>query len=237
MKKPFVFGIDKHKTLPFVIAGITFFSKPLTVAEELPFAEVGDRFDAEHASTEATKAFITEQASFIATLLTNRLAPQSDNRPIPTIDTAWALNNTGMPTLPNIMQFLRSGQRPSGPLELGQWDSEPIEIDGFQFAMRQFSFAELLATADLAELSGVASTVTGSLEVLAQLLNARLLGYEGQDPRPAITAEWLGQHLTSEDVEAVTMLLQNGPDTAEGDDPNAPTLPDATPGASNISLA
>lgn len=217
----FKFGTAKHQTLPFTIGGVTFFSKPLTIGEELPLAALGDDYDAGEATPEQQRALMAGQAEYMATLLRSRLVATEGEAP--NIDTDWAMQHFGVSNLISVLAFLRSGKRPSEPLELVNWSDEPLEIDDLRFAMRQFNFAEQLEAANLANVEGgAAASVGASLDVLALLLNNRI---QGDEPRPVVTAQWLEQHLTAADIQGVMTLLQNGPDALadEGDEnPNAP---------------
>lgn len=221
MGNKFKFGTNKHQTLPFTIAGQTFFSKPLTIGEELPLASMGDHFDEAAAGVQETRDFLIGQAEFVAGMLRTRLTTSDGSTPPPPIDTQWVLRNLGMSTYLALLQFLRTGQRPTESLELRNWNDEPIEIDGFSFAMRQLSFDEQLLASELSVVEGgTVVIVESSLKVLAALLSNRL--QTEQEPKPVVTPEWLSEHLTAAEVQEILGLLQNGPDT-EGDDPNVET--------------
>lgn len=226
----FQFGTTKHQTLPFVLAGLTFFSRPLTVAEELPLAELGDQFDSVVATPDETRQFFAGQCDIVAGMLRSRLAPVGEGAALPLVDANWVALNMGLANMPTVLEFLRSGKRPSEPLDLSNWTNETIEIDGLTFAMRQMNFAELLLGIDLDLSTGARSVVEGSANMLAALLNNRLL-WEGEN-RPEITADWIAQHLTSADMSAVQTLLSAGPDAlgqeSEAEDPNAPLVAEAT---------
>lgn len=205
----FVFGAQSRKDIPFQIGEYTFFSKPLTVREELPLAEVGDAYDEAEGDI---RVFIREQADALLPILQRRVQGEV------MLSQQWVLDHVGVDTLPGLLELLKTGKRPSGPVALTNWDEQPIVINGREFHMRRLSFSEQANFNDAPDQKELRATINFGVNTLAGLLERRAL-----DGQP-VTADWLLDHLSSDEIGAVTSLLLGGPEVA---DPNASSTPQA----------
>lgn len=203
-----VFGSKAHRTLPFDIAGVTFFARPLTTREELPLADLGDRYDLTSEDFQNFQAFAAEQAELLAQLLQDRA--QGD--PVPLITPTWVMDHLGSESLPRLLTFLRTGERPRDALQLTDWTDEPLVIDDREFRTRRLNFREQLIAADFPEHETNRAITERAAANLAGLLEARAV-----DGQP-VTADWLIDTLTTSELTSLTSLLARGP---EVDDPNA----------------
>lgn len=203
-----VFGSQSRKSLPFDIAGVTFFARPLTTREELPLADLGDRYDLGGNDLQDFQAFAREQADLLAGLLQDRA--QGD--PTPLITPEWVMNHLGGDSLPRLLTFLRTGERPAEPLQLTDWTEEPLVINDREFRTRRLNFREQLLAADVPEDESTRATTERAAASLAGLLEARAV-----DGQP-VTGDWLIDTLTTAELSELITLLARGP---EVDDPNA----------------
>lgn len=227
MGTKFAFGTTSHKTLPFDLGGLTFFSKPLTVLEELPLSELGDSFDvADNLTAEKLRHFFREQAELIAAVLRDRVQGDGGGQITPD----WVLTQLGSDTQPLLLQFLRTGRRPAGSLDLISWLDEPFSIQDRDFVARKLSFAEqieVMGSGLVAQTGSTADTVRSAAAMLAPILSARAA--DGQPVEP----DWLLASLTAEDLSRVTTLLQSGPEAL---DPNEPS-PEPDRGAAELTIS
>lgn len=206
----FAYGTQSRKTLPFILAGLTFFSRPLTVAEDLALSDVGDRYDLDAVGGQDLVPFFDEQTALVADLLRSRV--QGDDAPVQ-VTPEWVRQHVGVITLPRILGFLRSGERPGESLDLGNWFEEPITVQEREFRARQASFGEQVQAASIPAEGTTRQILDAGLTYLAALLTARAV-----DGEP-VTSEWLMENLGASDVTELTGLLQSGPQ--EDEDPNA----------------
>ncbi len=203
-----VFGSQSRKSLPFDIAGVTFFARPLTTREELPLADLGDSYDLESNDMQSFQAFAREQAELLAEMLQSRA--QGD--PTPLITPEWVLDHLSSDSLPRLLTFLRTGERPKEALQITEWTEAPLVIDDREFRLRRLSFREQLLAADMPEDEGNRATTERAAANLAGLLQARAV-----DGEP-VTGDWLIDTLTASELTELISLLASGPQV---DDPNA----------------
>lgn len=208
----FAFGTGTRKTLPFELGGVTFFSRPLTSREELELGDLGDRYDLD-GDTGSMSQYLAEQSEVLARLLSSRAQGEQ-------VSPAWVEQHLGVQNMTALMGFLRTGERPSGTLDLHPWADEPLTIEGRPFEMRPLTFTEQGLMARI-PLDGTGRAIAEfSATHLAQLLDARALPVDGEQPGP-VTADWLLDHLGTAELGEILTLIQNGPnaDGAETTDP------------------
>ncbi|MVN88291.1 hypothetical protein GO986_16215 [Deinococcus sp. HMF7620] len=219
----FAFGTNSRRTLPFDIGGVTFFAHPLTVAEELQLADVGDRYDLDALEGTEVAPFIQEQIGVLSGLLRSRV--QGDVL----INPGWVEVHMGTLTLTPLLALLRSGEKPQGSLTLTSWLDEPFTVQERTFDALPLSFAEQLQAGALGQ-DGTSREITeGSLRLLAALLTARATDNGGK-----VTPEWLMANLGTADLGPLLSLIQNGPEVP---DPNADeTAPEGGPASGAAGL-
>ncbi|BDP44844.1 hypothetical protein DAETH_48130 (plasmid) [Deinococcus aetherius] len=214
------FGTQSRKTLPFTLAGLVFFTRPLTVDEDLSLSDVGDRYDLETLEPQETVAFLDEQLVIVADLLQSRV----QGEPQPLVTAGWAGMNLGASNLAKVLHFLRTGQRPEGPFELGAWEEETFTVQDREFRPLRPSFAEQREAAMIGAAKSTREAIEGGLAFLALLLTNRAV-----DEQPVEVA-WLRANLGTPDVTALTSYLQNGPQQEAA--PNAPAEAASADGSS-----
>lgn len=215
------FGTGSRKTLPFLLAGLTFFARPLTVDEDLALSDVADRYETEELTGARVVELMEEQAGVVTDLLQGRV--QGEPRPL--ITPTWVMTHLGAQNLPRVLGFLRTGERPREALELREWEQEPFSVQDREFRSLQLSFDEQRRAATLGDGGSTRETLTASLDLLAGLLTVRAV-----DGEP-VTAEWLKANLGTEDITGLLTYLQHGPDE-EDEDPNAGEEAPAADGSS-----
>ena len=207
------FGTQSRKSLPFTLAGRTFFSKPLTVGEELTLSDIGDRYDLEALDGEHVAPFIREQCGLVADLLNHRLQGEASERITP----EWVMRHVNAGTLEALLGFLRTGERPKRSLDIVAWFDEPITVQDRAFRATPVNFEEQLQAGEIKADGSNREIVQSSMHYLATLLTHRA------EDSQAVTADWLTENLGVNDMQELLNLLQNGPQ--EDEDPNAEVEP------------
>ncbi|GGR62178.1 hypothetical protein GCM10008959_25150 [Deinococcus seoulensis] len=203
----FAFGTNTRRTLPFTVAGETFFAHPLTADEDLTLADIADRYDLDGLSGATLGPFMAEMAETLARILQTRAQGST------LIPTEWVLTHVGLSTQTPILDLLRTGNRPEQPLELTPWLDEPFSIQDRAFTARPLNFAEHIRLGSLPEDGTSRELTQGSAALIAEYLDART-----DETGEPITAAWLTANVTANELGQILSLLQNGPEAL---DPNA----------------